>query len=256
MQTVMCSSRSGLGWPGLYGICPQGEFPRETVLLFPGDKGASREGLPTPTAPPPPMSLSSEVGTEQGGWQRGFPLSLLGCQPGGRFFPLPLSWTDGEDGEKQGGGRTSSERSTQAILLDAPRRPWTGSPSCLTEGKLRHSGPKTQGQERAGPRAPAVSQLPGPASHAPSMDSPGPLCGGRPASRFLPDPKHPAEAPILHRRGCWSPAPCPPAVPSPPGLWPGGSRCLGRPLPLLPWPLSSSSSPASGGALGPPAHLP
>ena len=151
----------------------RGSSPGRQSCFSLGIRGASRDGLPTPTAPPPPMSLSREVGTKQGGWQRGFPLSLLGCQPGGPFFPLPLGWTDGEEGEEQGGGRTSSERSAQAISLDAPLRPQTGSPSCLTEGKLRHSGPKTQGQERAGPRAPAGNQLPGPASHTPSMDSPG-----------------------------------------------------------------------------------
>lgn len=69
------------------------------------------------------MSLSSEAGSKQGGWQRGFPVSLLGCQPGGHFFPLPLGWTDGEEGEEGGGGLASSGCSAQAISLDAPHRP-------------------------------------------------------------------------------------------------------------------------------------
>ena len=87
------------GWPGLPGVCPQGEFPRETVLLFlgvGGEQGRAAHSYSSPAAHEPVQRSGGRAG-----WAaEGLPVSLLGCQPGGHFFPLPLGWTDGMKGRR------------------------------------------------------------------------------------------------------------------------------------------------------------
>lgn len=99
MPTVKYSAHSGRAGRGCRASVHRGSSPGRQSC-FSWGSGASRDGLPTPTVPPLPTSLSSEAGVGQGGQQRGFPVSLLGCQPGGHFFPLPLGWTDGMKGRR------------------------------------------------------------------------------------------------------------------------------------------------------------
>lgn len=126
-------------------------------------------------------------------------------------------------------GRTSSECSTQAIsqgpLLTGPGQ---AVPSCLIEGKPRHSGPKTQGQEGLVPEPLlSTSSVPTSPRSAPWM-APALQRGGRPASRLLPRPSTLRRPPSCTGRAAGAQLAAHQPSPLLPGLWPGGSRCLGR----------------------------
>ena len=72
MPTVKYSAHSGRAGRGCRASVRRGSSPGRQSC-FSWGSGASRDGLPTPTVPPLPTSLSSEAGVGQGGQQRGFP---------------------------------------------------------------------------------------------------------------------------------------------------------------------------------------
>ena len=271
MQTVKCGGHTRVGllrpfhanykvrcplWSGLAGTVwrlsaggvPQGDSP-----AFPWGWGRrARRGCPLPQLPHRPGACPARQGPSRVGGRGASPCPCLAASLGDASSLCP---------EEEGGGRTSSECSTQAISQDAPHRPWTGSPSCLIEGKPGHSGPKTQGQERAGTRAPAVKQLrPGQPCSAqgwplPSVQGAGLRPGSSPTPSTLRRPPSCTDGAVGTPLAAHQPSPLLPASgPAGPAAWgalslfcPGLRQAAARPphvvhadrppvLRNLPWP--------------------
>ena len=103
MQTVKYSAHSGPGWPGLPGICPQGEFPRETALLFlgvGGEQGRAAHSYSSPAAHEP-----VQRSRRRAGWAaEGLPRVLAQLPAWGTLLPFAPGldgWYEGEEGEQR-----------------------------------------------------------------------------------------------------------------------------------------------------------